>query len=76
MEDLKVSGLEIKEAIQKNNAKIDKILSETDTAEIFELNPVIAQLVANNQALKRICGETIGHNFVHGYCEYCGESQI
>ena len=56
-----MSGNEIRERIDKNNARIQAALNK------FVLNKEIQELMKENDSLRAQCP----HNFIDGVCEYC-----
>ena len=58
-----MTNLEIKQAIDKNNERIQFLLNPSE----FTLNNAIAAILAENVTLQQKCT----HNFLDGYCEYC-----
>lgn len=56
-----MSGNEIRERINKNNARIQAALDK------FVLNKEIQDLMKENDSLRAQCH----HNFIDGVCEYC-----
>ena len=56
-----MSGIEIRERINENNARIQAALDR------FVLNEEIQELIKENDSLRAQCH----HNFIDGVCEYC-----
>ena len=56
-----MSGSEIRERINKNNARIQTLL------DTFVLNKEIQDLMKEKDSLRAQCQ----HNFIDGVCEYC-----
>ena len=58
-----MTQLQIKEAIDKNNALIEQIINPSQ----FTLNNAVRELLSKNAELQSQCE----HSFVDGFCEYC-----
>ena len=56
-----MNGIEIRQKIDENNAKIRAMLDN------FVLNTEIKNLLKENEDLRENCK----HNFIDGVCEYC-----
>jgi len=56
-----MSGIEIRERIDENNARIQAALDK------FVLNEEIQELMKENDKIRAQCQ----HNFIDGVCEYC-----
>lgn len=59
----------IKNAIEKNNEKIEKLLENSHLT--FTLNKEISELMDKNAALRENCK----HEFEDGFCIWCGTSE-
>lgn len=58
-----MTQLQIKEAIDKNNALIEQLINPSQ----FTLNNAVRELLNQNAELQKHCK----HSFVDGFCEYC-----
>jgi hypothetical protein len=58
-----MTQLQIKEAIDKNNALIEQLINPSQ----FTLNNAVRELLNQNAELQKQCK----HSFVDGFCEYC-----
>ena len=58
-----MTQLQIKEAIDKNNALIEHLINPSQ----FTLNNAVRELLNQNAELQKQCK----HSFVDGFCEYC-----
>jgi hypothetical protein len=56
-----MSGIEIRERINENNARIQAALDR------FVLNEEIRELMKENDKIRAQCN----HSFIDGVCEYC-----
>lgn len=62
---------EIKDAIRQNEQAIERTVKENPT---FVLNEIIGNLEKSNAYLRLVCGET-KHEFVNGFCRWCGTKE-
>lgn len=58
-----MNGTEIKNKIDENQAKIEKLINPA----FFTLNQEVAKLIEENETLRAQCV----HEFENGMCKYC-----
>lgn len=58
-----MTGFQIREQIDKNNAKIN----QSFRPEVFVLDTKVAELIQENRLLRKQCE----HKFENGICVYC-----
>lgn len=64
-----MNGVQIRKLIDTNNEKILELLKGNEF--YFVLNTQIAELLDQNERLKKVCP----HKFVNGKCIFCDEEE-